>query len=302
MPASDAAAPAVGRPLVSPVLVLLASVLAISWAGPLRLFTDAPAFVVSFWRLAFSTALVAGILTARGEWGHLRRLSAGDWGVAALGGALLAGHFASWFASLELTSVAASVALVNMQPVFVAVISALALAERPSARQWAGISLAVFGATWIGWGDFRGGPDPLRGDLLALLGALFFAVYYVIGRRLRGRIDLWPYVAVVYGCASLVLLVLILLSGAPLVRGYGTTDWLVFLGQAAGPMMIGHTGQNWALRYLPAYVVSLFLLGEPVGATLIAWLLPAIAEVPPVQAVLGGVLILMGIVLGMRRR
>ncbi len=261
MAAPRAAAPAPGRPFVSPTLVLLASVVAISWAGPLRLFTGAPAFAVSFWRLALSTVLVAVVLSVRGEWGHLRRLSAGDWGTAALAGALLAGHFASWFASLELTSVAASVALVNMQPVLVAVISALALGERPSGRQWAGIALAVLGATWIGWGDLRGGSDPLRGDLLALLGALFFAVYYGIGRRLRGRIDVWPYVAVVYGCAALVLLAVSLALGVPLVAGYGRTDWLVFAGQALGPMMIGHTGQNWALRYLPAYVVSLFLPG-----------------------------------------
>src|SRR5690606_21561439 len=124
----------------------------------------------------------------------------------------------------------------------------------------------------------------------------------VIGRRLRGRIDVWPYVAVVYGCAAGVLLAISLALGVPLVEGYGRTDWLVFAGQALGPMMIGHTGQNWALRYLPAYVVSLFLLGEPVGSTLIAWLLPGISETPPVQALLGGTLILMGIVLGMRRR
>jgi len=292
----------VERPPVPPTLVLLLSLLAISWAGPLRRYTDAPAFVISFWRLAFSTGLVAVVLTARGEWSHLRRLRPADWGIAAVAGALLAGHFASWFASLELTSVAASVTLVNMQPVFVALISSLALRDHPAPRQWAGIALAVGGATLIGWGDLRGGPDPLLGDLLALVGALFFAVYYILGRRLRGRVEIWPYVGVVYGCAAVVLLLLALLQGAPLVAGHGRIDWLVFLGQALGPMMIGHTGQNWALRYLPAYVVSLFLLGEPIGATLIAWLLPGIAEVPTVQAVLGGALILTGIGLGMRRR
>lgn len=302
MNTTEEAAATTTKPLVPPVLVLLVSVLAISWAGPLRLFTDAPSFVISFWRLAFSTIFVAVVLTLRHEWDHLSRLSRADWATAALAGALLAGHFASWFASLELTSVAASVALVNMQPVFVAVISAMALAERPSSWQWFGIALAVLGATWIGWGDLGGGPDPIRGDLLALLGALFFAVYYIIGRTLRGRIEIWPYVAVVYGCAALVLLILTLAQRIPLVAGYQRTDWLVFLGQAAVPMMIGHTGQNWALRYLPAFVVSLFLLGEPIGATLIAWLLPGIAETPPVQAILGGSLILTGIVLGMRRR
>ncbi|HEX2191509.1 MAG TPA: DMT family transporter [Longimicrobiaceae bacterium] len=281
--------------------MLLVSVLAISWGGPLVRLSSAHAVAVSFWRLAFSVALVAVVLTVRGEWGALRRLSRGDLATAALAGVLLAGHFASWIASLALTSVAASVLLVSTAPVFVAVLSALFLRERPGRNQWLGIVLAVAGAAWIGWGDFQGGAAPLRGDLLALAGAVLVAGYYVIGRRLRARIDIWPFVGVVYGCAALTLLAALPLAGVPL-GGYPAGDWAVFAALAVGPMLVGHTGQNWALRYLPAYVVNLSLLGEPVGATLIAWLLPGIAETPPPAALGGGGLILCGILLGMARR
>ena len=273
-----------------------------SWAAPLIRFTDAPALAVSFWRLAISGVFVAAMLTARREWGEIRRLSATDGAVAVLGGLFLAGHFVSWIASVSLTSVAASVALVSTQPVWVAIFALVALGERPGRRQWAGIALAVAGAAWIGHGDLGAGPDPLRGDLLALLGALLVAAYYVIGRGLRRRVPLWPYVAVVYTAAAVALLVALLVTGTPVVSGYARQDWLVFLALAAGPMVIGHTGQNWALGYLPAYAVNLSLLGEPVGATLIAWALPGIAEVPPGTAVVGGALILTGILLGMRRR
>ncbi|HEX2093991.1 MAG TPA: DMT family transporter [Longimicrobiaceae bacterium] len=292
---------AVPRPEVPPALVLLLSILAISWAAPLVRFSQAPALAVSFWRLAFSVALIAAVLTVRREWGALRRLSRGDLLTAAVAGVFLAGHFATWITSIGMTSVAASVLLVDTAPVFVAVLSAVFLRERPSRRQWAGILLAVAGAGWIGWGDFQGGTDPLKGDLLALSGAVLVAGYYVIGRRLRARIELWPFVGVVYGCAALTLLAVLPLAGVP-YTGYAPTDWMVFAGLAVGPMMIGHTGQNWALRYLPAYVVNLSLLGEPVGATLIAWLLPAIAETPPPAALGGGALILLGLLLGMTRR
>ncbi len=303
MAVSEAAVPGVraGQPPVPPALVLLVSVLAISWAAPLVRFSTAPALAISFWRLAFSVVLIAGVLTARGEWGALRRLSRGDLATAALAGVFLAGHFATWIASIGLTSVAASVVLVSTAPIFVAVLSALFLREQPGRRQWAGILLAVAGAAWIGWGDFRGGADPLRGDLLALAGAVLVAGYYVIGRRLRARIDIWPFVGVVYGCAALALLPVMGLADVPLA-GYAPREWAVFAGLAAGPMLVGHTGQNWALRYLPAYVVNLSLLGEPVGATLIAWLLPAIAEAPPPAALAGGGLILCGILLGVGRR
>lgn len=300
-PAEELSTPERHVPEVPPWMVLTVSVLAISWAAPLVRFTAAHALAISFWRLAFSAVLVAGVLTLRGEWRSLSRISRRDAATAALAGVLLAGHFAAWIASLGLTSIAASVALVSTQPVFVAVLSAVFLAERPTRRQWAGIGVAMLGAVWIGWGDSRGGEDPLMGDLLAVLGAMLVAGYYVIGRRLRARIDLWPFVGVVYGCAALTLFATLPLADVPFT-GYGERDWLVFAALAIGPMLIGHTGQNWALRYLPAYVVNLSLLAEPVGATLIAWLLPAIRETPPPSALAGGALILIGILLGARRR
>jgi drug/metabolite transporter (DMT)-like permease len=289
-------------PQLPPPLVLLASVLAISWAAPLVRLTAAPALAISFWRLALSSVFIAGVLTVRREWGAFRALSVAEWVTAAVAGVFLAGHFVTWIASVGLTTVSASVALVSTQPLWVALLGSLLLRERPSERQWAGIGLAVLGAVWIGWGDLGGGADPARGDLLALTGAFLVAAYYLIGRRLRQKIDLWPYVALVYGSATLVLAAALALSATSFAAAYGERDWLVFLALAVGPMMIGHTGQNWALRYLPAYVVNLSLLGEPVGATLIAWILPGIRETPPAAVVGGGGLILAGILLGMRRR
>ena len=197
---------------------------------------------------------------------------------------------------------ASSVVLVNTQPVFVAVLSILFLGERPTSRQWLGIGVAVVGAGIIGWGDFGGGARPLLGDLLAVAGALFVSLYYVIGRRLRQRMDLWSYIAVVYGVAAGVLLGAAAVHPAVAVSGYPGTDWLVFLALAAGPMMIGHTGVNYALRHVRAYVANLALLGEPIGATLLAWWLPGIRERPTAQLLIGGSLVLLGIGLGVLRR
>ena len=293
--------PQTERPPVPPAAVLLLSVIAVSWAAPLVRLADAPALAVAFWRLAFSCLLIGVLLTLRGEWGQVRELGRREWALSCLAGAFLAGHFVTWIASLGLTTVAASVVLVNTQPLWVALLSIPLLGERPRRLQWAGIALAMLGAAWVGWGDLGRTLGSLRGDLLALSGAILAAFYYVIGRGLRRGMTIWPYVGVVYGAATLVLLVAMAGSGTSFT-GYTSTDWLVFVGLAAGPMMIGHTGQNWALRYLPAYVVNLSLLGEPVGATLIAWLLPGIRESPPVSLLAGGGMILIGIIMGMRRR
>lgn len=294
-------APVDERPPVPPAAILLLSVFAVSWAGPLVRFAEAPALAISFWRLALSCALIAVLLTARGEWRQIRLLGRREWFLSCLAGAFLAGHFVTWIASLELTTVAASVVLVSTQPLWVAVLSIPLLGERPRRLQWIGIGVAVLGAAWVGWGDFGRTIGSLRGDLLALSGAILAAFYYVLGRGLRRRMTIWPYVAVVYGAATVVLLLAMVASGTAFT-GYPSTDWMVFGVLAVGPMMIGHTGQNWALRYLPAYVVNLSLLGEPVGATLIAWLLPGIRETPPASVLAGGALILAGIIMGMRRR
>lgn len=297
---STAPAAGVTRPVVAPTAALLVAVFAMSWAGPLIRFTDAPAIAVSAWRLTLSVALILLVLAVRRA--ALPRLGRLDWLLAVAAGIFLALHFWSWIASLGLTTVSSSVVLVSAQPLFVALLSAALLGEPATRRQWLGILVAVAGAAVIGWGDFGRGRDALIGDALALSGALFVSCYYVIGRRLRLQLDLWWYTGIVYGVAAVSLLgVAAVLPGVALV-GYGRTDWLIFLALAAGPMMLGHTGVNYALRYVRAYVANLASLGEPIGATLIAWALPGIREVPGPQTVAGGVLILGGVLMAVTGR
>ncbi len=288
--------------IAPPGLILLVAVLAMSWGGPLVRFATAPALAVAAWRVSFSVLFIAAVVLFRDRGRAIRALSGRDWALGLLSGAFLALHFWSWIESLSYTTVASSVVLVNTQPIFVALLSIAFLGERPTGRQWGGIGVAVVGAAVIGWGDFAGGAEPLLGDLLAVAGAVFVSLYYVIGRRLRQRLELWDYIAVVYGSAAVILMAATAAMPGVAVTAYPATDWLVFLALAAGPMMIGHTGANYALRYIPAYVTNLALLGEPIGATLLAWWLPGIRERPSAQLLLGGALILCGIGLGVIRR
>jgi drug/metabolite transporter (DMT)-like permease len=279
-------------------------VVAFSWAGPLVRFTDAAALAVSAWRLLFSVAFLAVVLALRPVSRRaLASLELRDLGLALAAGAFLALHFWTWIASIDYTTVASSVVLVSTQPLWVALLSVAFLGEKPRRGEWIGLGVAVVGAAWIGWGDMALGPQALLGDGLALLAALLAAAYYSIGRALRPKLDLWSYVALVYGAAAGILLVAVLLTpSVPLVTGYGAGDWLVFVLLAAGPMMIGHTGVNYALRYVRAYLANLAVLGEPLGATLIAWLLPAIGERPGPSLIGGGILILAGVALTLRAR
>ncbi len=293
---------------MSPLLVLIVAVLATSYAGPIVRFAAAPALAIAFWRLALVLPVTGALAWREGAGSREQGAvpSGASAGTApcsplplmALSGLLLALHFWSWIASLRFTTVASSVVLVSLKPVFAWGIAAAWLREHPTRAEAWGIALAVIGASLIGLGDARLSPGALGGDGLALLGAVTGAGYYVIGRRVRQTVGIWRYATAVYAVAAAALALLALARSMPLV-GFVGRDWTVFGAMAAGPMLIGHTGMNYALRHFRATTVNVAALGEPVGATLLAWIIPAIHEVPRPLALGGGVLVLIGIVLSL---
>jgi drug/metabolite transporter (DMT)-like permease len=287
--------------------VLALALLGVSLSGPLVRLSHAHPLAIAAWRLAFSLVIIAIALVLTGQWRQWQRVSCREVGIAVGAGGMLALHFWSWNTSITLTSVAASVVLVNTQPVVVALLSVFWLREAPSRRQWIGIAIAMTGALIVALPDFGASaatatahPRAWLGDMLALLGALTAAIYFVSGRRLRSALDLWAYVGIVYGACFVVLLLLIAVTKAPLAP-QPARELAIFAALALGPMLLGHTGLNWALKHSPAYVVNLTLLGEPIGATLIAALLPGIREVPGPATFVGGAVVFAGVLLTARR-
>ncbi len=294
-------------------VVLGAAVLGISLAGPLIRLSTASPLIVTAWRLVIAETVLLLLLVGRGDWRAWRALSRREHAIAAGAGGMLALHFWSWSASLTYTTVAASVVLVNLQPAMVAVGSTMLLKESINRRQLLGLIVGIGGALLVAAPALLGGasstgletsaplglPPQLFGDLLALLGAVTATLYYLAGRRLRSTLDLVPYVSLVYGWCTLAILILALLRGEHF-GPYPASDWAIFAALAAGPMLLGHTGMNWALRHLPAHVVNLTVLGEPVGASLLAMVIPAIGERPDGWTVAGGLLILTGAIWAMR--
>jgi drug/metabolite transporter (DMT)-like permease len=287
-------------------VVLGLALLGVSLSGPLVRLSHAHPIAIAAWRLAFSLVFIGIALAITGEWRQWGRLSAREVAVGVGAGAMLALHFWSWNTSVTMTTVAASVVLVNTQPVVVALLSGVWLRETPSRRQWIGIGIAMLGALIVAFPDLVAGgatgdhPRALLGDSLALVGALTAAIYFVSGRRLRGTLDLWSYVGLVYGSCFVVLLLLAAIGRVQLAP-QPARELALFAGLAIGPMLLGHTGLNWALKRSPAYVVNLTLLGEPVGATIIAAFLPGIRELPGIFTIVGGVIVFTGILLAARR-
>lgn len=258
---------------------LVIGVLAVSTSSILIRVADAPPLALSFWRCALgAVALAPFALRARRAAGPLDNGQRRQLGAAGL---FLAAHFAAFITSLSLTTVASAAVLVTTAPLFVGIGAALFLHEPPTRKTWTGIALAIVGAAGIAVADFDGfaGRDVLVGDALAFAGAALVAGYLLIGRVARQRLPVSRYAATVYGVAAVALLVASLATGSQL-SGYTTGTWLAIAGLVIGPQLLGHTIFNSLLVAVPATVIAVVVLAEPVGSTILALLLLDEAPAP----------------------
>ncbi len=291
-------------PAVAPRLVLVVAVLSIgSSAILIRFIQDAPAASIAFYRLFLTLVILSPIALTRYRH-EFARLGRRDLLVCLVIGLFLAVHFATWIESLFHTSVASSVIIVSTEALFAALGAAIFLRERLHVREYLLILLAFIGVALITISDTTEAtrltfPNAAYGNMLALIGALGAAVYLVAGRSVRQRVHLLVYVTVVYWTTSLLLLVFVLVTRAPL-GGFTPTTWGLLWLLAILPTIGGHTLINWCLRYLPAAPVATAVIGEPLIAAGLAVIL--LSEVPGPLAVVGGVLTLIGIVGVVRRR
>ena len=277
--------------------VVAAGVAAVSCAAVLIRLADAPALAIAVYRLSLAGMVVAPLAVSR-DWRGLRSLSASQalWCVASA--LALAVHFAAWIASLEHTSVASSVVLVTTSPLLIAAVSRVAYRERLTAPVAGGIALGVMGSLVLALGDRAAGESELFGDLLALLGAVAAAAYFLIGRRVRMQLSNVSYVAIVYPASAVALLAAVAATGTP-ITGFDASTYAMLALIGLVPQLLGHTSLNWALGHLSATLVAVAVMAEPVGATLLAWLV--LGEAPPVASVAGGGLVLTGVYLAFRR-
>ena len=295
-------------------LALLGGICAVSTASIFIRFAQhegASSILIAGARLTIASLVLAPVaLTSYRV--ELRRLSRREWMFALLAGTFLALHFAAWITSLETTTVASSVVLVSTTPLWVAIFAPVLLRERLGKYTAIGLTLSLAGGVIVGLSDscswqsstllcppfqtYIGGKAFL-GDLLALVGALMAAGYLLVGRNLRSKITLIPYIFVVYGMAALVLIMVMVGMGkSPL--GLPPVTYLWFTLLALVPQLLGHSTFNWALKFLPASFVSVALLGEPVGSTILAYFI--FQEQPGWIKIGGAVLILSGILLAGR--
>ncbi len=294
----------------APYLIVPLGILAVSTASLLIRFAQeyASSLTIAAFRLGLaSLILLPYTFIKHGR--EIRSLKSSDLKFALLAGFFLAIHFASWITSLELTSVSSSVVFVTTTPLWVSLMAPFFLKENTSRIAFLGMGIALLGGVIIAGADvcvwqpsgldchFTPGSsaaETLLGDFLALLGAIAGAAYLMIGRHLRKKVSLTPYIFLVYSAAAIFLIgTMLIVQGIPPRFPGQVYLWLILL--AVVPQLLGHSIFNWSLKYLPTGYVAINLLGEPVGSIILAYFF--LNEVPPIVKIIGAILILAGIVL-----
>lgn len=279
------------RTIVNPYFALIVGVIAVSASAIFVKFSDAPSGVIAFYRLLFSVLFMLPVFLMKYV-KELALISGRDWLYATLAGVFLSFHFILWFESLNYTSVASSTVLVTLQPLFAFVGTFLFFKERFTLKAILCAVAAIVGSVIISWGDFQVSGTALFGDILALLACALVTAYLMFGQSVRKRISLVTYTFVVYSISSIVLLLYVLIVGESLYP-YPKNEWWNFILLALIPTLLGHSLFNWAIKWISTSIISMAILFEPVGATILAYYL--LSEKVLFTQVLGGSVVIVGI-------
>jgi len=284
--------------MIKPYIALFVGVLSVSFAVIFIRLADAPPLVIATYRLTLACLMLLPVTSVRSI-KSLKKLSRRDMFLILLSSVFLALHFWLWITSLSYTSIASSVILVTSHPAFVAVISYFLWKQRLNRLAISGIAVALIGIIFINYGGFTFGSQATAGNLLALVAGFAMGIYLIIGGQLRERIDILSYLTIIYTCAAIILLVATVVSGQS-IFGYSSRTYVMLFLLALVPQLIGHSCLNLAVRLIPVTLVSVAILGEPVGAMLLGYFI--LGEVPTASEIVGSVLVLGGIFLVMRKK
>lgn len=270
-------------------LPLFIAIVAISFSAIFVKWSDAPASILSMYRMILASLFLLPIVwIKRVEFG---RIQTKDWLLLLLSGLFLALHFVLWFGSLKLTTVASSTIILALQPLVSLAGGFLLFRERTTLAALATMAIAIIGAVMIGWGDFGLSRQAILGDLLSFLSVIAVVAYLLIGQQAVRKVSHWIYSFCVFFFSSLFLLAYNASTAIPMT-GYSKREWGIFLLLAIVPT-VAHVINNWLMNYVNATTISMSILGEPVGATLLAVLL--LGERLTGWQIAGGVLILIGV-------
>ncbi|MCM3758630.1 DMT family transporter [Sporosarcina aquimarina] len=281
------------KPAIHPAIPIIIGVISVALSAIFVKLVSAEAGVTAFYRMFFSVLLMLPIFLLKYR-KEITVLKKRDWIFSTFAGVFLAFHFIFWFESLNYTSVASSTVLVTLQPIFAFAGTYFFFKERLSVKTILSAVIAISGSVIISFGDFQLGGTAFYGDILALIGCALITAYLLFGQDVRQRLSLITYTFVVYSISSITLFFYVLIKGESF-GPHSQSDWMWFVLLALIPNLLGHTLFNWAIRWVSTNAISIAILFEPVGASILAYYI--FKESLSTAQIIGGIVVLLGILL-----
>lgn len=281
------------KPAIHPAIPIIIGVISVALSAIFVKLVSAEAGVTAFYRMFFSVLFMLPIFLLKYR-KEITLLKKRDWIFSALAGVFLAFHFIFWFESLNYTSVASSTVLVTLQPIFAFAGTYFFFKEKLSFKTIMSAVIAITGSVIISFGDFQLGGTAFFGDILALIGCALITAYLLFGQDVRQRLSLITYTFVVYSISTITLFFYVLIKGESF-GPHSQSDWMWFVLLALIPNLLGHTLFNWAIRWVSTNAISIAILFEPVGASILAYYI--FHESLSTAQIVGGIVVLLGILL-----
>lgn len=281
------------KPRIHPYIPIAIGVISVALSAIFVKLSTADAGVIAFYRMLFSVLFMLPLFL----WKYKKEVlifTKKDWIYSSIAGVFLAFHFIFWFESLNYTSVASSTVLVTLQPIFAFVGTYFFFKEKISLKDLLAAMIAISGSFIISWGDFKVSGSALYGDLLALIGCALITAYLLFGQDVRKRISLITYTFVVYSISTVTLFFYVIAKGESL-GPHPSSDWFWFILLALIPNLLGHTLFNWSLKWISTNVISIAILFEPIGASILAYYV--FHETLSFSQITGGIVVITGIVI-----
>jgi drug/metabolite transporter (DMT)-like permease len=272
--------------------IVIVAVLAASFSAIFVRLIDAPVMAIGFYRLGFSLPFFA-IIVLGWHRKELLEVSPKDLAICILSGVFLALHFFTWFSSLSYTTVASAMILFSTHPIIILLITTLLLKEKTNKKAVIGVLFALVGAAIISGGDYSFSGKAIIGDVLALLGALFMALYFLTGRKMRKKLNAAVYIFLVFTACWLTFGIGMLATRTPF-GPYSTSDFAYFIALALVCQIGAHAVFNWSLAYVTPLYLSTSEMGEAIAATILAVVI--FSEIPTAWQLIGGMVTICGLI------
>lgn len=276
---------------INPYIPIIIGVISVSLSAIFVRLAEAESGVIAFYRMLFSVLIMSPLFFMKYKH-EIKSLNKKEWMFMSIAGVLLAFHFILWFESLNYTSVASSTVLVTLQPIFALVGTYFFFKENISLKVIVATVVAISGSVLIAWGDFKVSGDAFFGDVLALIACALVTGYFLFGQEVRKQLSLITYTMVVYSVSTIVLFAYVLFVGQSF-GPYESNEWIMFLLLAIVPNLLGHNLFNWAIKYVSTNIISISILFEPIGASVLAFFI--FGELLTLAQILGGIIVIVGI-------